>query len=247
MGKKTKKKKTKARDSRSALLWLLFHVFLAATQTKHWEGKGVPVAAARMALCSEQRELISSTCMSSKAVKLISCFLLSIPSFLLRRRRRLCVGQQSVCNVNCHKKCERHMPNLCGVNQKLLAEALSSVKRGIVAYYTPSPPSVCSLRGLRKEGAHNPLSRTTSSSLTIHLRPFPPTLKCVHLFSRPPSAPFVSFAAVSQRDQIRGAECIAGERVLHSSDSYRYANCPWLVKMPVDGRHSIIINGCQPS
>ncbi|ROT79617.1 hypothetical protein C7M84_001659 [Penaeus vannamei] len=35
-----------------------------------------------------------------------------------------------VCGTNCHKKCERQMPNLCGVNQKLLAEALSSVKKG---------------------------------------------------------------------------------------------------------------------
>lgn len=34
-----------------------------------------------------------------------------------------------VCNVNCHKKCEKQVPNLCGVNQKLLAEALSSVKK----------------------------------------------------------------------------------------------------------------------
>lgn len=35
-----------------------------------------------------------------------------------------------VCGTNCHKKCEKQMPNLCGVNQKLLAEALSSVKKG---------------------------------------------------------------------------------------------------------------------
>nr|XP_045595214.1 uncharacterized protein LOC123756175 [Procambarus clarkii] len=36
----------------------------------------------------------------------------------------------AVCGTNCHKKCEKQMPNLCGVNQKLLAEALSSVKKG---------------------------------------------------------------------------------------------------------------------
>src|SRR5215469_13589897 len=35
-----------------------------------------------------------------------------------------------VCNVNCHHKCEVFMPNLCGVNQKLLAEALGSIKKG---------------------------------------------------------------------------------------------------------------------
>ncbi|RZF42991.1 hypothetical protein LSTR_LSTR008120, partial [Laodelphax striatellus] len=34
------------------------------------------------------------------------------------------------CDVNCHRKCEKLMPNLCGVNQKLLGEALTSVKRG---------------------------------------------------------------------------------------------------------------------
>jgi len=32
------------------------------------------------------------------------------------------------CNVNCHKKCEKHMPNLCGVNQKILSEVLDKVK-----------------------------------------------------------------------------------------------------------------------
>ncbi|KAH3820558.1 hypothetical protein DPMN_122302 [Dreissena polymorpha] len=35
----------------------------------------------------------------------------------------------SVCGVNCHKKCEKFMPNLCGVNQKLFAEVLSQVKK----------------------------------------------------------------------------------------------------------------------
>ncbi|KAK8722969.1 hypothetical protein OTU49_011977 [Cherax quadricarinatus] len=39
----------------------------------------------------------------------------------------------TVCGVNCHRKCEKQMPNLCGVNQKLLAEALSSVKKGGIA------------------------------------------------------------------------------------------------------------------
>ncbi|XP_023238237.1 protein kinase C-like 1 isoform X6 [Centruroides sculpturatus] len=37
------------------------------------------------------------------------------------------------CKSNCHKKCEKHMPNLCGVNEKLLSEALSTVKRGAAA------------------------------------------------------------------------------------------------------------------
>ncbi|KAK3581241.1 hypothetical protein CHS0354_032961 [Potamilus streckersoni] len=35
-----------------------------------------------------------------------------------------------VCGINCHKKCQKFMPNLCGINQKLLAEALHQVKKG---------------------------------------------------------------------------------------------------------------------
>lgn len=35
------------------------------------------------------------------------------------------------CDVNCHKKCEKLTANLCGVNQKLIAEAIDSVKRGM--------------------------------------------------------------------------------------------------------------------
>lgn len=34
------------------------------------------------------------------------------------------------CDVNCHRKCEKLMPNLCGVNQKLVVEALATLKRG---------------------------------------------------------------------------------------------------------------------
>lgn len=33
------------------------------------------------------------------------------------------------CDVNCHKKCEKLTANLCGVNQKLIVEALSSVEK----------------------------------------------------------------------------------------------------------------------
>lgn len=32
------------------------------------------------------------------------------------------------CGMNCHKKCEKLMGNLCGVNQKLLSDALVSIK-----------------------------------------------------------------------------------------------------------------------
>lgn len=40
----------------------------------------------------------------------------------------------SECDVNCHKKCEKLTANLCGVNQKLIVEALSSVRRGIIDF-----------------------------------------------------------------------------------------------------------------
>ncbi|XP_070397403.1 putative protein kinase C delta type homolog isoform X7 [Dermacentor albipictus] len=41
------------------------------------------------------------------------------------------------CKVNCHKKCEKHMANLCGVNQKLLSEVLATVKKEMAT----SPPA----------------------------------------------------------------------------------------------------------
>lgn len=40
------------------------------------------------------------------------------------------------CDVNCHKKCEKLTANLCGVNQKLIVEALSSVRRGNLLMYS---------------------------------------------------------------------------------------------------------------
>lgn len=30
------------------------------------------------------------------------------------------------CDVNCHRKCEKLTANLCGVNQRLLVEALAT-------------------------------------------------------------------------------------------------------------------------
>ncbi|XP_017852456.1 putative protein kinase C delta type homolog [Drosophila busckii] len=48
------------------------------------------------------------------------------------------------CDVNCHKKCERLTANLCGVNQKLIVEALNHVKRGARdARDSPSTPPSC--------------------------------------------------------------------------------------------------------
>jgi len=42
----------------------------------------------------------------------------------------VCVCCGLDCDVNCHRKCEKLMPNLCGVNQKLVVEALATLKRG---------------------------------------------------------------------------------------------------------------------
>jgi len=39
------------------------------------------------------------------------------------------------CDVNCHKKCEKLMPHLCGVNQKLIVEALTSVRKGRICAF----------------------------------------------------------------------------------------------------------------
>ncbi|XP_071742996.1 putative protein kinase C delta type homolog isoform X3 [Lepeophtheirus salmonis] len=36
--------------------------------------------------------------------------------------------QCQACNISCHKKCEKYMPNLCGIDQKELAETLYSLK-----------------------------------------------------------------------------------------------------------------------
>ena len=48
-------------------------------------------------------------------------------------RRKYCslflfISFSLVCGLNCHHKCEKKVSNLCGVNQKLLAEALESIR-----------------------------------------------------------------------------------------------------------------------
>ncbi|KAI9556988.1 hypothetical protein GHT06_016782 [Daphnia sinensis] len=73
---------------------------------------------------------------------------------------------QQICNVNCHKKCERHMPNLCGVNQKLLAEALSSVKRGSSNKSPPTSVKSESSSKTSKKSTKNSQSTTRSSEDT---------------------------------------------------------------------------------
>ncbi|XP_046673177.1 putative surface protein SACOL0050 isoform X3 [Homalodisca vitripennis] len=41
-------------------------------------------------------------------------------------------SEDDECDVNCHRKCEKLMPNLCGVNQKLIVEALSSLRKVLI-------------------------------------------------------------------------------------------------------------------
>ncbi|XP_046383813.1 putative protein kinase C delta type homolog [Ischnura elegans] len=80
-----------------------------------------------------------------------------------------------VCSVNCHRKCERHMPNLCGVNQKLLVEALSSLRkaspaRGITLDWSSwdraEPPEVDELAASEASSPGDQPSASSTSSAT---------------------------------------------------------------------------------
>lgn len=54
----------------------------------------------------------------------------------------------TVCDTNVHHKCEKLTANLCGVNQKLLSEALMEIKRGGSQPTPPVPVIYCSSLGL---------------------------------------------------------------------------------------------------
>ena len=41
---------------------------------------------------------------------------------------KCCCARETECGLDCHKKCEKFIPNLCGVNQKILAEVLGDLK-----------------------------------------------------------------------------------------------------------------------
>ncbi|KAK3102892.1 hypothetical protein FSP39_014744 [Pinctada imbricata] len=56
-----------------------------------------------------------------------------------------------VCGINCHKKCEKFMPNLCGVNQKLLAEVLSEVRKTPSSRRVPNNTSSSNLANNAEE------------------------------------------------------------------------------------------------
>ena len=47
-------------------------------------------------------------------------------SFAFRRPQCFCL---LACDVTCHKKCEKNMPNLCGIDQKLLADVLHQLRK----------------------------------------------------------------------------------------------------------------------
>ncbi|XP_001355364.2 putative protein kinase C delta type homolog [Drosophila persimilis] len=68
------------------------------------------------------------------------------------------------CDVNCHKKCERLTANLCGVNQKLIVEALTYVKRGArETRDSPStPPSLNPAYKIEASDEHDETSYTYS-------------------------------------------------------------------------------------
>ncbi|XP_030381707.1 putative protein kinase C delta type homolog isoform X2 [Scaptodrosophila lebanonensis] len=68
------------------------------------------------------------------------------------------------CDVNCHKRCERLTANLCGVNQKLIVEALNYVKRGArEARDSPStPPSTNPAYKIEASDEHDETSYTYS-------------------------------------------------------------------------------------
>ncbi|EDW78543.1 uncharacterized protein Dwil_GK16493 [Drosophila willistoni] len=68
------------------------------------------------------------------------------------------------CDVNCHKKCEKLTANLCGVNQKLIVEALNHVKRGArEARDSPStPPSLNPAYKIDANDGHDETSYTYS-------------------------------------------------------------------------------------
>uniref|UniRef100_A0A914BX64 protein kinase C n=1 Tax=Acrobeloides nanus TaxID=290746 RepID=A0A914BX64_9BILA len=70
-----------------------------------------------------------------------------------------------VCGVNCHHKCQKHMPNLCGVNQKQLSEALYEIKRGGHST-TSAPPNIGGLE-ISKNGS-NDANRSASTPTTMN-------------------------------------------------------------------------------
>ena len=57
------------------------------------------------------------------------CFLMNASNFDSNSIINIFYYYFADCDVNCHKKCEKLAANLCGVNQKLIVEALATVRR----------------------------------------------------------------------------------------------------------------------
>ncbi|XP_052126934.1 putative protein kinase C delta type homolog isoform X5 [Frankliniella occidentalis] len=68
------------------------------------------------------------------------------------------------CDVNCHRKCEKLMPNLCGVNQKLIVEALRSVKNKPPEPREPGSPTRTPAQNPALRLEDSPASSRSSSS-----------------------------------------------------------------------------------
>jgi hypothetical protein len=74
-----------------------------------------------------------------------------------------------VCGVNCHHKCQKHMANLCGVNQKQLSEALFEIKRGAHAASTPPNVGNMNLNSMdRNGGAANGMGNKFKAFFKTH-------------------------------------------------------------------------------
>uniref|UniRef100_A0A914ZGR9 protein kinase C n=1 Tax=Parascaris univalens TaxID=6257 RepID=A0A914ZGR9_PARUN len=81
-----------------------------------------------------------------------------------------------VCNVCCHHKCQKHMPNLCGVNQKQLSQALFEIKRGTHGQ-TSTPPGLATLSLGPNVTVENRSASTPASNGTPPGSKFPEKVK----------------------------------------------------------------------
>uniref|UniRef100_A0A158R636 Protein kinase C n=1 Tax=Syphacia muris TaxID=451379 RepID=A0A158R636_9BILA len=75
------------------------------------------------------------------------------------------------CGVACHHKCGQHMPNLCGVNQRQLSEALFEIKRG--THWQTSAPSG-DVRGVQL-GPNVPVENRSASTPAANSSSLPGT------------------------------------------------------------------------
>uniref|UniRef100_A0A915E0K3 Protein kinase C n=1 Tax=Ditylenchus dipsaci TaxID=166011 RepID=A0A915E0K3_9BILA len=78
-----------------------------------------------------------------------------------------------VCQMNCHHKCKALMPNLCGVNQKQLSDALFEIKRGSHSV-TSAPPNLNALNlSDRSSSSPNSQDKPMVEVWVTSSKPFP--------------------------------------------------------------------------